>query len=72
MKQALIIFLTLATSISLSAGGHLPGEKHESPYSKNALIKMAKRAAPSSISENATFMDFDGTLIAKGLAIGFV
>ena len=66
MKQALIIILTLATSISLSAGGHLPGEKHESPYSKNALIKMAKRAAPSSISENATFMDFDGMLIAKG------
>ena len=66
MKQTLIIFLTLVISSSINAGGHLPGEKHKSPFSKNALIKMAKKAAPSSISENATFMDYDGTLLAKG------
>ena len=66
MKQTLIIFLSLVISSSINAGGHLPGEKNKSPFSKNALIKMAKKAAPSSISENATFMDYDGTLLAKG------
>ena len=66
MKQTLIIFLSLVISSSINAGGHLPGEKHKSPFYKNALIKMAKKAAPSSISENATFMDYDGTLLAKG------
>ena len=66
MKQAIIVFLTLVISGSINAGGHLPGEKHQSPFSKDALVKLAKRAAPSSISENATFMDYDGTLLTQG------
>lgn len=66
MKQTVIVFLTLVISGSLNAGGHLPGEKHQSPFSENALVKLAKRAAPSSISENATFMDYDGTLLIQG------
>ena len=66
MKQAIVFFLTVVISGSINAGGHLPGEKHQSPFSKNALVKLAKRAAPSSISENATFMDYDGTLLTQG------
>ena len=66
MKQAIVFFLTVVISGSINAGGHLPGEKHQSPFSKNALVKLAKRAAPSSISENATFMDYDGTLLIQG------
>ena len=66
MKQAIVFFLTVVISGSINAGGHLPGEKHQSPFSKNALVKLAKRAAPSSISENATFRDYDGTLLIQG------
>ena len=62
MKKILILILGCCISFSVLAGGHEQNESHKSPYSKNALIKMAKKAAPSAITDKATFMDFDGSL----------
>ena len=66
MKEILILMLGCCISFSVLAGGHEQNESHKSPYSKNALIKMAKKAAPSAITDKATFMDFDGSLLKKG------
>ena len=66
MKKILILILGCCISLSVLAGGHEQNESHKSPYSKNALIKMAKKAAPSAITDKATFMDFDGSLLKKG------
>ena len=59
--KILIFMMGCFISFGALAGGHEQNEKHKSPYSKNALIKMAKKAAPSSITDSATFMDFDAS-----------
>ena len=47
-------------SFGALAGGHEQNEKHKSPYSKNALIKLAKKGDPYSIIERSTYIEFEG------------
>jgi hypothetical protein len=41
--KILIFMMGCFISFGALAGGHEQNEKHKSPYSKNALIKMAKK-----------------------------
>ena len=59
----LLAFCTASTSLS---NHHENVETSKSPFSKSALIKIAMSAAPTSISSNATIMDYDGTVLRQG------
>ena len=56
--KILIFMMSCFISFGALAGGHEQNEKHKSPYSKNALIKMAKKAAPSAITDSATSVSY--------------
>ena len=68
--KILIFMMGCFISFGAMAGGHEKNENHKSPYSKNALIKMAKKAAPSAITDNATLWILMDHCLKKALMIG--
>ena len=65
MRFLAILLAFCTASIALS-NHHENAETSKSPFSKSALIKIAMSAAPTSISSNATIMDYDGTVLRQG------
>ena len=70
MKKILILILGCCISFSVLAGGHEQNESHKSPYSKNALIKMAKKQLlPLLLIKQHLWILMD-PFLKKGLMIG--
>ena len=69
MKKFLALVLLFAVSSDTSAEGNA---KSASPYSKSAVIKIAKSAGPRSISSDATILDYDGIFCVRAPISGSV